>query len=118
MHAQPDHGKEKLEVGGNVQGLYELGPGKFGSEAVYIPRVPGTESEEDDGYLVLFAHDENAGYHLSLHTWRVTSVNLFLGLNKLKVYEAWTLFFLSSVSGVRYILHTDTRTTHIYKVSN
>lgn len=61
MHAEPDHGKEKLEVGGNVQGLYELGRGKFGSEAVYIPRVPGTESEEDDGYLVLFVHDENAG---------------------------------------------------------
>lgn len=66
LHAEPDHGKEKLEVGGNVQGLYDLGPGKFGSEAVYIPRVPGIESEEDDGYLVLFVHDENAGYHLFL----------------------------------------------------
>ncbi|ESW05807.1 hypothetical protein PHAVU_011G211200 [Phaseolus vulgaris] len=61
LHAEPDHEKEKLEVGGNVQGLYDLGPGKFGSEAVYIPRVPGIESEEDDGYLVLFVHDENAG---------------------------------------------------------
>nr|AFK39230.1 unknown [Lotus japonicus] len=61
LHAKPDSGKTKLEVGGNVQGLYDLGPGKFGSEAVYVPRVPGTDSEEDDGYLILFAHDENTG---------------------------------------------------------
>uniref|UniRef100_I1LVC9 carotenoid 9,10-dioxygenase n=1 Tax=Glycine max TaxID=3847 RepID=I1LVC9_SOYBN len=59
LHAEPDHGKTKLEVGGNVQGLYDLGPGKYGSEAVYVPRVPGTDSEEDDGYLIFFAHDEN-----------------------------------------------------------
>ncbi|XP_020214194.1 carotenoid 9,10(9',10')-cleavage dioxygenase 1-like isoform X3 [Cajanus cajan] len=61
LHAKPDHGKTKLEVGGNVQGLYDLGPGKFGSEAVYVPRVPGTDSEEDDGYLIFFVHDENIG---------------------------------------------------------
>lgn len=67
LHAKPDSGKTKLEVGGNVQGLYDLGPGKFGSEAVYVPRVPGTDSEEDDGYLILFAHDENTGYHFPLH---------------------------------------------------
>ncbi|KAH1217553.1 Carotenoid 9,10(9',10')-cleavage dioxygenase 1 [Glycine max] len=61
LHAEPDNGKTKLEVGGNVQGLYDLGPGKYGSEAVYVPRVPGTDSEEDDGYLICFVHDENTG---------------------------------------------------------
>lgn len=69
MHAEPDNGKTKLEVGGNVQGLYDLGPGKYGSEAVYVPRVPGTDSEEDDGYLICFVHDENTGYCFPPHTW-------------------------------------------------
>ncbi|XP_020965523.1 carotenoid 9,10(9',10')-cleavage dioxygenase 1 isoform X3 [Arachis ipaensis] len=61
LHAEPDSGKTKLEVGGNVQGLYDLGPGRFGSEAVFVPRIPGTTSEEDDGYLICFVHDENTG---------------------------------------------------------
>ncbi|XP_027357106.1 carotenoid 9,10(9',10')-cleavage dioxygenase 1 isoform X3 [Abrus precatorius] len=61
LHAESDSGKTKLEVGGNVQGLYDLGPGQFGSEAIYVPRVPGTNSEEDDGYLIFFVHDENTG---------------------------------------------------------
>jgi hypothetical protein len=68
LHAKPDLGKTKLEVGGNVQGLYDLGPGRFGSEAVFVPRVPGTDSEEDDGYLICFVHDENTGYHFPLKT--------------------------------------------------
>ncbi|KAF7836051.1 carotenoid cleavage dioxygenase 1 [Senna tora] len=61
LHAEPDSGKTKLEVGGNVQGIFDLGPGRFGSEAVYVPRVPGINSEEDDGYLIFFVHDENTG---------------------------------------------------------
>ncbi|GMY22481.1 carotenoid 9,10(9',10')-cleavage dioxygenase 1 isoform X1 [Fagus crenata] len=61
LHAEPDTGKTKLEVGGNVQGIYDLGPGRFGSEAIFVPCVPGITSEEDDGYLIFFVHDENAG---------------------------------------------------------
>ncbi|KAH7527853.1 hypothetical protein FEM48_Zijuj05G0010600 [Ziziphus jujuba var. spinosa] len=61
LHAEPEIGKTSLEVGGNVQGIYDLGPGRFGSEAVYVPRVPGVTSEEDDGYLILFVHDEKSG---------------------------------------------------------
>ncbi|MCH88133.1 carotenoid 910(9'10')-cleavage dioxygenase, partial [Trifolium medium] len=68
LHTKPDLGKTKLEVGGNVQGLYDLGPGRFGSEAVFVPRVPGTDSEEDDGYLICFVHDENTGYPFPLNT--------------------------------------------------
>ncbi|KAH0728270.1 hypothetical protein KY284_004135 [Solanum tuberosum] len=61
LHAEPETGKTKLEVGGNVPGIFDLGPGRFGSEAIFVPRQPGTECEEDDGYLILFVHDENTG---------------------------------------------------------
>ena len=67
LHAEPDADKTKLEVGGNVQGIYDLGPGRFGSEAVYVPRVPGITSEEDDGYLIFFVHDESTGYCFPPH---------------------------------------------------
>ncbi|KAK2637048.1 hypothetical protein Ddye_031840 [Dipteronia dyeriana] len=61
LHAEAEAGKTKLEVGGNVKGIFDLGPGRFGSEAVYVPREPGTSSEEDDGYLIFFSHDEKTG---------------------------------------------------------
>ncbi|XP_057524031.1 carotenoid 9,10(9',10')-cleavage dioxygenase [Amaranthus tricolor] len=61
LHAEPDSSKTKLEVGGTVQGIFELGPGRFGSEAIFVPREQGTTSEEDDGYLIFFVHDENTG---------------------------------------------------------
>lgn len=62
LHAEPKTGKTKLEVGGNVQGIFDLGPGRFGSEAIFVPREPGINSEEDDGYLIFFVHDETTGY--------------------------------------------------------
>lgn len=61
LHAEPEDGKTKLEVGGNIQGLFDLGPGRFGSEAVFVPREPGITAEEDDGYLIFFVHDESTG---------------------------------------------------------
>ncbi|KAF5752656.1 carotenoid cleavage dioxygenase 1 family protein [Tripterygium wilfordii] len=61
LHATPEAGKTELEVGGNVKGIVDLGPGRFGSEAVFVPCVPGTTSEEDDGYLIFFMHDEETG---------------------------------------------------------
>ncbi|TMX00575.1 hypothetical protein EJD97_000547 [Solanum chilense] len=61
LHLEPETGKTKLEVGGNIPGIFDLGPGRFGSEAIFVPRQPGTECEEDDGYLILFVHDENTG---------------------------------------------------------
>ncbi|KAJ6750881.1 hypothetical protein OIU85_001420 [Salix viminalis] len=61
LQAEPEPGKGKIEVGGNVKGIFDLGPGRFGSEAVFVPSKPGTTSEEDDGYLIFFAHDENTG---------------------------------------------------------
>lgn len=61
LHAEPDSSKTKLEVGGTVQGIFDLGPGRFGSEAIFVPREPGTTGEEDDGYLIFFVHDENTG---------------------------------------------------------
>ncbi|KAH7863344.1 hypothetical protein Vadar_016275 [Vaccinium darrowii] len=61
LHAEPESGKAELEVGGNVQGMFDLGPGRFGSEAVFVPRKLGITSEEDDGYLIFFVHDEASG---------------------------------------------------------
>ncbi|KAJ6299395.1 hypothetical protein OIU76_020378 [Salix suchowensis] len=61
LHSEPEPGKGKIEVGGNVKGIFDLGPGRFGSEAIFVPSKPGTTSEEDDGYLIFFAHDENTG---------------------------------------------------------
>lgn len=61
MHIEPEIGKRKLEVGGNVQGIFDLGVGRFGSEAIFVPRQSGITYEEDDGYLIHFLHDENTG---------------------------------------------------------
>ncbi len=38
---------------------YDLAPGRYASEAPFAPRIGGTA--EDDGYLVSFVTDENAG---------------------------------------------------------
>jgi carotenoid cleavage dioxygenase-like enzyme len=38
---------------------FHLGPGRYGSEAPFAPRIGATE--EDDGYLVSFVTDENTG---------------------------------------------------------
>ncbi|KAK1360516.1 Carotenoid cleavage dioxygenase 1 [Heracleum sosnowskyi] len=61
LHMEPETGKRNLEVGGNVQGIFDLGVDRFGSEAIFVPRQPGITSEEDDGYLICFVHDENTG---------------------------------------------------------
>jgi len=61
LHAVPENDKEHLEVGGNVMGIYDLGPNRFCSEAVFVPKEPGVSGEEDDGYLIFFVHDENTG---------------------------------------------------------
>ncbi|KAI6675897.1 hypothetical protein NL676_036693 [Syzygium grande] len=53
--------KKKIEVGGNVEGVFDLGPGRFGSEAIFVPREPDITPEEDDGCLIFFVHDENTG---------------------------------------------------------
>lgn len=66
LHAEPEiSGKKQLEGGGNVRGIFDLGPGRFGSEAIFVPKEPGVSGEEDDGYLIFFVHDENTGYSLS-----------------------------------------------------
>ncbi|CAL9116911.1 unnamed protein product [Musa acuminata var. zebrina] len=61
LQAEPETGKKKVQVGGNVKGIFDLGPGRYGSEAVFVPHKPGFSSEEDDGYLIFFVHDENTG---------------------------------------------------------
>lgn len=56
-------GKREIEIGGNVKGVFSFGPGRYGSEAIFVPRASRIEGplEEDDGYLICFVHDENRG---------------------------------------------------------
>lgn len=61
IQAEPEVGKSQIEVGGNVLGVLYFGPGRFGSEAIFVPRDSGLDLEEDDGYLICFVHDENIG---------------------------------------------------------
>ncbi|KAF3641376.1 hypothetical protein FXO37_23040 [Capsicum annuum] len=61
IQAEPETEKSQLEVGGNIHGIFDLGPGSFSLEAVFVPSQPGTECEEDDGYLIFFVDDENTG---------------------------------------------------------
>lgn len=49
----------KKDVVSGESWSYELGPGRYASEAPFAPRV-GSQSE-DDGYLVSFVTDENTG---------------------------------------------------------
>lgn len=67
LHLEPEAGKNKLEVGGNIKGIFDLGLGRYGSEAIFVPRQSGITSEEDDGYLIFFVHDDNTGYSLLLY---------------------------------------------------
>ena len=60
--------KFQIKVGGNMLGVFDFGPGKFGSEAIFIPRDVGLDLEEDDNYLIYFVNDENTGYGSSLHS--------------------------------------------------
>ncbi|KAM6570635.1 hypothetical protein CsatB_018620 [Cannabis sativa] len=64
-HQSTDHRICSLdEVGGNIKGIYDLGHGTFGSEAIFVPKVHeliNSQEDEDDGYLIFFVHDENNG---------------------------------------------------------
>ncbi|MCO5578697.1 hypothetical protein L7F22_032542 [Adiantum nelumboides] len=54
-------GKSQIDVGANVKGMIIFGSGKYGSEAIFVPRSPGEDETEDDGYLICFVHDEGTG---------------------------------------------------------
>jgi len=60
LHKEPQFGLGET-VGGNVEGLFLYGPGRFAGEAKFVPRSTDPEIEEDDGYLIAFVHDENNG---------------------------------------------------------
>uniref|UniRef100_A0A0C9QLD5 carotenoid 9,10-dioxygenase n=1 Tax=Wollemia nobilis TaxID=56998 RepID=A0A0C9QLD5_9CONI len=68
LQGEPEVGKSQIEVGGNVLGCFDLGAGRFGSEAIFVPRDSDSNLEEDDGYLICFVHDENT---------RKSEVNVF-----------------------------------------
>ena len=68
LQAEPEARKFQIEVGGNVLGVFNFGPRRFGSKAIFIPRDSGLDLEEDDGYLIYFVHDKNTRYGSSLHS--------------------------------------------------
>lgn len=47
---EPETNPKSLEEGGDCEGSFVYGPGKFGGEAVFVPRNPGMKGSEDDGY--------------------------------------------------------------------
>ncbi|CAH8358034.1 unnamed protein product [Eruca vesicaria subsp. sativa] len=58
LHAEAETGKIMLQEERTIKGIYKLGQGIYGSDAIYVPRE---SAEEDDGYLIFFVHDENTG---------------------------------------------------------
>ncbi|CAM6114675.1 unnamed protein product [Calypogeia fissa] len=58
---EPKLGKSKLEIGGNIAGVFWHGSGRYGSEPLHVPKNPGKRGCEDDVYLLSFVHDENTG---------------------------------------------------------
>jgi carotenoid cleavage dioxygenase len=61
LQKEPKFGLGKTGVGGNVEGLFVHGPGRFGGEAIFVPRSTESDIAEDDGYLITFVHDEING---------------------------------------------------------
>lgn len=61
LSKEPDASPKSLLEGGDCEGTFIYGPGKFGGEAIFVPRSPDTGGSEDDGYLIGFVHDEING---------------------------------------------------------
>lgn len=61
LSKEPELTKPKFTPGGSVAAVFLHGSRRFGSEPVYVPKKPGMEVEEDDGYLLNFVYDENTG---------------------------------------------------------
>ncbi|KAG0604369.1 hypothetical protein M758_10G166800 [Ceratodon purpureus] len=61
LEKEPSPSSRELEIGGNIVGVFKHGPGRSGSEAVFVPTKPGMDGPEDDGYLIQFVYDENTG---------------------------------------------------------
>lgn len=59
LTAEPELGEEELQVGGNVAGVVWHGSKRYGSDPIYVPKHPGREVDEDDGYVLCFLFDEN-----------------------------------------------------------
>jgi carotenoid cleavage dioxygenase-like enzyme len=62
LSLEPHLHTRDLRVGGNIKGVFLHGKGRWGSEAIFVPRIASKEILEDDGYLICFVHDERIGY--------------------------------------------------------
>ncbi|CAN5968873.1 unnamed protein product [Sphagnum jensenii] len=61
LSLEPHLHTRDLRVGGNIKGVFLHGKGRWGSEAIFVPRIASKEILEDDGYLICFVHDERIG---------------------------------------------------------
>ncbi|KAI3953618.1 hypothetical protein MKW92_013902 [Papaver armeniacum] len=61
LHDDPLLGKQNFEIGGNIKGIFNLEPGKFCGDTIFVSRESEITSEEDDMYLIFFVYDENTG---------------------------------------------------------
>ncbi|CAI5472694.1 unnamed protein product [Closterium sp. Yama58-4] len=59
LQSAPDLSAPYYTIGGCVSGFFNHGPGRFGSEPVFVPRSNEPGLEEDDGYVLTFVHDTN-----------------------------------------------------------
>ncbi|CAI5479820.1 unnamed protein product [Closterium sp. Yama58-4] len=57
----PDLSAPHPTISGCVTGLFNHGPGRFGSEPVFVPRSDEPGAEEDDGYVLSFVYDSHTG---------------------------------------------------------
>jgi hypothetical protein len=62
LSLEPHLHTRDLRVGGNIKGVFLHGKGRWGSEAIFVPRIASKEILEDDGYVICFVHDERIGY--------------------------------------------------------
>lgn len=61
LDKEPSPAGRELEVAGNIVGVFRHGPGRSGSEAIFVPAKPGVDGPEDAGYLIQFVSDESTG---------------------------------------------------------
>jgi carotenoid cleavage dioxygenase-like enzyme len=68
LDKEPSPAARELEVAGNIVGVFRHGPGRSGSEAIFVPAKPGMDGPEDAGYLIQFVYDESTGYVRTLNS--------------------------------------------------
>lgn len=54
-----------FEEGGDIEGVFLYGFGRFGGEVIFVFCNFGRDGLEDDGYLIVFVYDEIKEYDIN-----------------------------------------------------